>query len=51
MTNVFSDSEVAADIAGLQPRERWADWHRNPFTAESASHVSVWEKLAQLGRR
>jgi hypothetical protein len=25
-------------------RERWADWSRAPFTSESRSHVSVWEK-------
>jgi hypothetical protein len=25
-------------------RERWADWHRAPFTGESTSHVSVWAK-------
>jgi hypothetical protein len=23
-------------------RERWADWRRAPFTADSRSHVSVW---------
>jgi hypothetical protein len=31
-----------ARIAGLELRERWADWHRSPFTATSRSHVSVW---------
>jgi hypothetical protein len=24
--------------------ERWADWDRTPFTSDSTSHVSVWEK-------
>ena len=24
-------------------RDRWADWHRSPFTADSRQHVSVWE--------
>ena len=24
--------------------DRWADWDRSPFTGESTSHVSVWEK-------
>ncbi|HSJ72653.1 MAG TPA: SAM-dependent methyltransferase, partial [Acidimicrobiia bacterium] len=33
-----------ARIAGLSLRERWSDWHRNAFTAESTSHISVWEK-------
>ena len=30
-------------VRGLELRERWADWHRAPFTSESRSHVSVWE--------
>jgi hypothetical protein len=25
-------------------RERWADWTREPSTAESQAHVSVWER-------
>jgi hypothetical protein len=25
-------------------RDRWAGWDRSPFTGESTSHVSVWEK-------
>ena len=29
---------------GLTLRERWCDWERNPFTGESESHVSIWEK-------
>jgi hypothetical protein len=33
-----------ARIAGLEFQERWADWQRTPFTAESTSHVSVWKK-------
>jgi hypothetical protein len=28
----------------MELRERWADWDRSPFTAESKKHVSVWEK-------
>jgi hypothetical protein len=28
----------------MRLRERWSDWRREPFTAESTSHVSVWEK-------
>jgi len=24
--------------------ERWAGWEREPFTAVSTSHVSVWVK-------
>ncbi|MGC4768002.1 class I SAM-dependent methyltransferase [Micromonospora sp. DT44] len=28
--------------AGLALTERYADWHRQPFTAESQSHISVY---------
>ena len=24
--------------------QRWSDWNREPFTSESRSHISVWEK-------
>jgi hypothetical protein len=33
-----------ARLAGMTLRERWAGWTREPFTDESTSHVSVWEK-------
>jgi SAM-dependent methyltransferase len=36
--------DLMAQLAGLRLRERWADWNRSPFTAESTKHVSVWEK-------
>jgi hypothetical protein len=29
-----------------QPADRWAGWHREPFTTDSRSHVSVREKPA-----
>ncbi len=38
--------DVMAAASGLELRERWADWSRAPFTSESPSHVSVWEKPA-----
>jgi hypothetical protein len=31
-------------MSGMSLRERWADWDRLPFTSESRSHVSVWQK-------
>jgi hypothetical protein len=37
-----SELDLMARIAGLTLRDRWADWTRAPFTAESRSHVSVW---------
>jgi SAM-dependent methyltransferase len=39
-----SELDLMARLAGMQLRERWADWDRAPFTAESRKHVSVWEK-------
>lgn len=36
--------DLMARLAGLRLRERWGGWAREPFTAASASHVSVWEK-------
>jgi SAM-dependent methyltransferase len=39
-----AELDLMARIAGLRPRDRWADWDRSPFTATSDQHVSVWEK-------
>jgi len=39
-----SELDLMARLAGMELRERWADWDRSPFTAESTKHVSVWEK-------
>ncbi len=38
-----SEMDLMAQLAGLQRRQRWAWWDRSPFTAESKSHVSVYE--------
>ena len=42
-----SELDLMARIAGMTLRERYADWSREPFTSESAKHVSVWEKPAR----
>jgi hypothetical protein len=39
-----SELDLMARLAGMTLRERCGDWNRTPFTGESASHVSVWEK-------
>jgi hypothetical protein len=39
-----AELDLMARLAGMTLRERWADWRREPFTSESAKHVSVWEK-------
>jgi len=41
-----SELDLMAQAAGLRLRDRWADWSREPFTTDSRSHVSVWEKPA-----
>jgi SAM-dependent methyltransferase len=39
-----AELDLMARLAGMELRERWADWDRSPFTSESTKHVSVWEK-------
>jgi SAM-dependent methyltransferase len=39
-----AELDLMAQLAGLRFRERWAGWRREPFTSESRSHVSVWQK-------
>jgi SAM-dependent methyltransferase len=41
-----SELDLMARLAGMTLRERWRDWTRAPFTSDSRSHVSVWEKTA-----
>ena len=41
-----AEYDLMAELAGMRLRERWAGWDREPFTGESRSHVSVWEKPA-----
>ena len=42
-----SELDLMARLAGMTLRERWAGWTKDPFTSESRSHVSVWEKPAE----
>jgi SAM-dependent methyltransferase len=39
-----SELDLMARLAGMSLRYRWGGWDRSPFTADSTSHVSVWEK-------
>lgn len=39
-----AEYDLMARLAGLSLVERWSDWSRSPFTADSRSHVSVWQK-------
>jgi SAM-dependent methyltransferase len=40
-----SELDLMARLAGMRLRERWGGWHRQRFTSESTTHISVWEKL------
>jgi SAM-dependent methyltransferase len=38
-----AELDLMARLAGLRLRERWGGWRREPFGADSATHVSVYE--------
>jgi SAM-dependent methyltransferase len=42
-----AELDLMAQIAGMELRERWAGWKREPFTSDSTEHVSVWQKKAR----
>ena len=39
-----AELDLMARIAGLTLEGRWGGWNREPFTALSPSHVSVYRK-------
>jgi SAM-dependent methyltransferase len=39
-----AELDLMARLAGMSLRERWRGWKREPFTSDSRTHVSVWEK-------
>jgi len=39
-----AELDLMARLGGMELLERWADWDRSPYTAESTKHVSVWRK-------
>ena len=41
-----AELDLMAEMAGMRLLDRWAGWTGEPFTSESRSHVSVWEKPA-----
>jgi SAM-dependent methyltransferase len=41
-----AELDLMAQLAGMRLEARWGDWDRQPFTSESAKHLSVWEKPA-----
>jgi SAM-dependent methyltransferase len=40
-----AELDLMARLAGMRLEGRWAGWQREPFTALSPAHVSVYEKL------
>jgi hypothetical protein len=40
-----AELDLMARLAGMRLEDRWAGWRREPFTALSPSHVSVYAKL------
>ena len=40
-----SELDLMARIANMSLLERWAGWTKEPFTDDTNSHVSVWQKL------
>jgi SAM-dependent methyltransferase len=41
-----AELDLMAGLAGMSLRERWSDWKREPFSSDSRTHVSVWQKPA-----
>lgn len=37
-----SEMDLMARLAGMRLRQRWGGWAREPFTAESRGHISVY---------
>jgi SAM-dependent methyltransferase len=39
-----AELDLMAQLAGMTLERRWSGWTREPFTADSTSHVSVWRR-------
>jgi hypothetical protein len=39
-----TELDLMARLAGLRLRDRWGGWRRDPSTADSPRHVSVYER-------
>ena len=38
-----AELDLMARLAGMRLRERWSNWRREPFTATSTHHISIYE--------
>ncbi len=45
-----AELDLMAQLAGMPLEGRWGGWKREPFTSESRTHVSVWQKPRGPGR-
>ena len=43
-----AELDLMAQLAGMSLRERWGGWKGEPFTSDSRTHVSVWERSAPI---
>ena len=41
-----AELDLMAELAGMTLRDRWSGWTREPFTSDSRTHVSVWQRPA-----
>lgn len=41
--------DAMASAAGLELEHRWGGWEGEPFTPDSARHVSVWRRIPDVG--
>ncbi len=39
-----AELDLMARLAGMRLVHRWADWDKSPLTADSRSHISVWQR-------
>ena len=44
VTSGPAELDLMAHLEGMELRERWAGWDREPFTGESSAHVSAWTR-------
>jgi SAM-dependent methyltransferase len=42
-----TEMDLMARLAGFRLRERWSDWHRSLFNANSAAQIAVYEKVSE----
>ena len=46
-----AELDLMARLAGLRLKDRWSGWQREPFTADSVRHVSVYARAVQSSSR